>query len=85
MYFAYVLHSLTADRQYVGISAHPERRLQEHNAGKVKSTRGYRPWQFLLKERYPDRLAARQREKYLKSAAGRRFRKQQLWGCSSAG
>jgi len=48
-------------------------RLKEHNAGKSKFTSGYGPWKLVYSEEYPDRESARKREKYLKSAAGRRF------------
>ncbi|MCB0479834.1 MAG: GIY-YIG nuclease family protein [Flavobacteriales bacterium] len=34
---AYVLQSLINQNQYVGMSKNPQRRLEEHNSGKVKS------------------------------------------------
>jgi len=34
-----------------------------------------RPWKIIYSEKYSSRIAAREREKYLKSAAGRRYRK----------
>jgi putative endonuclease len=38
MYYVYILKSLKRDRYYIGYSEFPERRLQEHNSGKVKFT-----------------------------------------------
>jgi putative endonuclease len=59
---------------YVGISEDPQRRLTEHNAGKVQSTKSNIPWEIVHLELLENRVAARKREKYLKPAAGRRFR-----------
>ena len=73
--FVYVLQSEADGSQYVGIATDPEHRLQEHNAGRTQSTRSKRPWKRILLECFPNRLEARKREIYLKSAAGRRFRK----------
>ncbi|GHE52207.1 GIY-YIG nuclease family protein [Roseivirga thermotolerans] len=74
--YVYILKSKKDQSQYVGMSQEPERRLQkEHNAGKVKSTKSKMPWEIVYTEYYHTIAEARQREKYLKSAAGRRFRK----------
>ena len=82
--FVYVLRSLADDSEYVGMSARPDERLMEHNRGEVRSTASHRPWIKVYQEQCDDRLVARKREKYLKSAAGRRFRKS-LRTISSAG
>ncbi len=74
--FVYILESEIDGSQYVGISENPERRLiEEHNKKKVKSTKNKVPWVILYKESFESRPETRLREKYLKSAAGRRFRK----------
>jgi putative endonuclease len=73
--FVYILESTVDHSQYVGMSENPLQRLKEHNAGAVRSTARKRPWIKIYLEECPNRLAAREREKYLKSAAGRRFRK----------
>ena len=71
-YFVYILKSLEFDKTYVGISNEPNRRLREHNSGKSKFTRKFMPWKILYKEEFDSRKLAREREKYLKSAASRR-------------
>ncbi len=76
MFYIYVLKSKKDNSQYIGLSQNTEERLKEHNAGRVKSTKPKRPWILVCKEPYTTRLDARKREKYLKSAAGRRFRKE---------
>ena len=55
------------------MSENPESRLKTHNSGKVKSTKHYKPFEFMHKEIAESREEARKREKYLKSAAGRRY------------
>ena len=75
MYKVYVIYSSSFERYYVGITDNIEVRIKRHNSGKTKSTKAYVPWEVILTEDYENRLAAREREKYLKSAAGRRWRK----------
>ncbi len=60
------------------------RRLKEHNRGKMKSTKGYRPWEMLEVEVYETRVQARIREKYLKSGIGKEYIKGK-WSRSSIG
>src|SRR5690606_22271484 len=73
VYFVYVIISCSHDLIYVGITDDLDRRIKQHNSGFCKSTRQYRPFKFLLTESFPTRDAARKREKYLKSSAGREF------------
>ena len=78
MFYIYVLKSKKDNSQYIGLNQNTEERLKEHNAGRVKSTKLKRPWNLLHKESFRTRTEARKREKYLKSAAGRRFRKEMM-------
>ena len=81
--FVYILQN-SAGREYVGMTYNLQARLSEHNHGRVKSTKPYRPWKLFYSEKYNTQLAARARETYLKTAAGRRFRAQ-LRASSSGG
>ncbi|PIB39354.1 GIY-YIG nuclease family protein [Maribacter sp. 4G9] len=72
----YVLRSLKDRRLYIGMTSDIDRRLNEHNSGRTKSTKGYRPWELVYKESYPDIASARKREKYLKSGYGKQWLKQ---------
>ena len=83
MYFVYVLKSECYNRFYIGISDNIDRRLKEHNNGKTKSTKHYRPWNLVFSEMYENRAQARVREKYLKSGIGREYIKN--WPGSSVG
>ena len=73
MWFVYVVYSERDERRYVGMSDDPERRLREHNAGHTKSTKGRRPFRIVYQEQFDSPEEAREREKYFKTAAGRRF------------
>ena len=72
----YVIESLNDGRYYVGMTENLEERLKYHNSGRVKSTKGYRPWRLIHKEEFPDWASAREREKYLKSGYGKQWLKQ---------
>ena len=83
-YFVYVLQSLKDGSFYVGLSSDPGRRLNEHNSGYSKFTKGRRPYQLLLQEEHSSRAEARQKEKYLKSGHGKQDLRK-LFPCSSVG
>jgi len=78
MCFTYVLFSKGFGRCYVGISDDVDKRMVEHNSGKTKSTKAFVPWHLVHIEAYSSKVEARKREKYLKSAAGRRWRKKNI-------
>lgn len=46
-YFVYILKSSNNGDIYVGSTADVENRLYRHNQGRVRSTKGYRPWKLL--------------------------------------
>ena len=73
MVHVYVLKSLKDGSRYTGMALDPIARLKEHNAGKNRYTKGHIPWQIIYTEQHPDWKAARAREIYLKSAAGRKW------------
>jgi putative endonuclease len=75
MFTVYVLLSLKDQQHYVGMTNNLTRRFSEHNAGKNKSTKSRLPFLLLYSEQFPSRNEARIRERYLKSAAGRKFLK----------
>ena len=73
--WVYALRSKKVDRVYVGMAADIEKRLAEHNSGRVFSTKGYMPWYVVYREECEDREVARKREKYWKSGCGKEFLK----------
>jgi len=73
MVFVYVIECLLDTTLYTGIALDVDRRLKEHNSGKNRFTKGHRPWKIIFTEQHPDWKTARTREKYLKSAGGKKW------------
>ena len=71
--FVYVLESEKDGSFYTGFAQDLERRLQQHNIGKVKSTRHKTPFRLVYSEAYLSTTEARRREYYLKSQKSRKF------------
>jgi len=66
-FYCYVLECADGTL-YTGWTTHPERRLRDHNAGRgARYTRARRPLRLAYLERLPDRSAAMQRERVIKS------------------
>ena len=72
-YYVYVLKSMRTGRRYIGYTCNIERRLKEHNQGLSRHTKTQRPWVLIFKEECPNRLKAKQRERFLKTGHGRAF------------
>jgi putative endonuclease len=77
-YYVYVLLSEKHGGLYKGRTANLEGRLQQHNKGKVTYTKSGIPWKIIYFEEVASLEAAIQREKYFKTAAGRRYLKQKI-------
>ena len=56
-----------------------DRRLKQHNSERYFYTKRYVPWKIIFSENFNTRIEARQREKYLKTAAGRKWIKKNLF------
>jgi putative endonuclease len=78
MYYAYVVKSIEHDFYYKGHCADLEKRIQQHNSGLTLSLRPYIPVELVYFESFQTLPEAISREKYFKSAAGRRFLKKVL-------
>ena len=72
MYKVYILLNSARIRTYTGVAADVDRRLKEHNEGKVSSSRPYRPYDIIHLEKFETLKEARQRENFYKSTTGRR-------------
>lgn len=72
MYYVYILQSLKDSRTYIGFCRNINKRIKEHNAGKVKATKNRRPLKIIYLEKASNIEEAKKREKYWKSGAGRR-------------
>ncbi len=74
-YYVYAIKSKDYSRLYIGISDNTKRRLIQHNSGHTKSTKPYSPWELVYCEKTPDRITAREKEKYFKSGYGKEILK----------
>jgi putative endonuclease len=70
--YVYALVSESDGIIYVGISNDLKRRIDEHNSGKSKFTKGHMPWKIFHYEQAEDYKTARLKEKYFKTSAGKR-------------
>ena len=75
MIFVYAIKSLAHNYIYVGMTNNLRRRLDEHNCRKNRSTKAYCPFIMIYNKSFPDRISAREYEKYLKSGVGKEFLK----------
>lgn len=73
MYFVYVLKSEIDNKLYYGLTTNLEKRLAEHNAGKVRSTKPRRPFKIVYYEKVESLMEARNKERYFKSGFGRKY------------
>ena len=48
MYFVYILNSKNSQKYYVGQTGNLEKRIKEHNDGKVSFTKRFMPWELKL-------------------------------------
>ena len=81
--YVYILRSCRNNRYYIGSTKNIEKRLKDHNQGKVRSTKSYIPWILLFKERCLDLTEARQKEIKLKRMKNRKALEHYM-ACSSS-
>ena len=73
MFYTYVLFSQKANKHYYGSAQDLQKRLNEHNRGKVKFTKPFVPWSIVYFEEYETRSDAFKREMFFKSIDGYRW------------
>ena len=73
MFYTYIIRSLKDGSLYKGHTQDLAIRLNEHNSGKTKSIKSKTPFELIYSEAFHTREQAVAREKYFKSAAGRRW------------
>ena len=76
--YVYVLRSQHDGEFYVGFTRDLKQRLAEHSAGRVASTCRRVPLDLIYYEACRDQCDATAREKYLKTAWGKRYLKGRL-------
>ena len=74
-----MLKSIDNGKLYTGSTQNLAKRLDEHNGGKSKATKAYRPFELIHSEGYNTRAEAYRREMYLKTGRGREELRNILW------
>ena len=77
-HYVYVIRSQKDHKFYVGYTKNVQKRLEEHNSGRVRSTKKRLPMKLIYWEGCISRKDATTREKYLKTAWGKRYIKVRL-------
>ena len=76
MYYTYILQSSLDNKFYTGVTQNLKLRFEQHNAGRVESTKQWRPFDLIYYEACLEWDDAVKREKYLKTYHGKMF----IWG-----
>jgi len=77
-FYTYVLQSSKDLNFYVGYTNNLVKRIEEHNKGKVPSTKNRVPLKLIYWKGCLNQQDATRREKYLKTSWGKRFIKNRL-------
>lgn len=64
--YTYLIQSIRNNSYYTGISKDPQKRLEEHNSGKLKTTAKNKPYKLVYKRPHNNYKEARRHEKWLK-------------------
>ena len=80
MWSVYALEGDEGTFLYVGMSEDVSVRFKDHQKGKVRSTKAHRPLALVYVEIVGPIDKAREREKYLKSTAGKRWLRAKVRG-----
>lgn len=67
MYFVYIIKNIESDIYYKGLTNNINKRLHQHNAGQVKTTKNKFPLKLIHVEIFKTRREARKIEKFFKS------------------
>ncbi len=78
MYYIYILKSKKDNHLYTGYTNDLKKRVQRHNAGRIPSTKNRLPFELVYYEACLHQQDATHREKYLKTAWGKRYIKSRL-------
>jgi len=78
MYYVYVLQSDRDKKFYTGFTQDLKKRVEEHNSGTSKATKGRIPLKLVYYEFCLNQKDAMGREKYLKTTWGKRYIKNRV-------
>ena len=70
IYYVYILKIIKDGTYYYGSTNNIDKRLEEHNKGKTRYTKGRKPWMLHYSEQFNSRSEAMKRELFFKSIDG---------------
>ena len=65
----------------MGCTSDIEKRFKAHNNGEVRSTKSRRPFELIFQEEYPNKYTAFNKERYYKTAQGKKELKTKINHC----
>jgi len=74
----YILYSRSLNRYYIGHSSNLEDRLERHNRGRSKYTKGGKPWELIWVMVCDTRSEAMKLERKIKKRGANRFLEDQF-------
>jgi putative endonuclease len=77
-FYVYILKSEKDGKFYTGYTNNLVHRVEQHNKGEVLSTKNRRPFELVYWEGCRNQQDATKREKYLKTAWGKRYIKNRI-------
>jgi len=78
MFYTYIIRSTKDRKLYTGFTSDLRKRFNDHNAGKVVSTKNRGPFELIYYEACLNEQDATAREKYLKTGMGKRYLKNRM-------
>ena len=72
-YYTYILKSEKCKKYYYGHTKDLVKRVKQHNAGRVRSTKSCKPWKIHYVEEFDTKSEAYKREMFFKSIEGYKF------------
>ncbi|MTI89084.1 MAG: GIY-YIG nuclease family protein [Balneolaceae bacterium] len=70
MFYVYILKSKVKEWRYVGFTRDLRKRVKEHNSGKSRATKNYKPFDLVSYVAVSDKETALKLERYFKSGSG---------------
>ena len=81
MHTVYILRSNVDGNLYIGCTSDVAKRLEEHNSGKVISTKHRKPLALIYKEVFQNRYDAYNTERFYKTAKGKKVLLEKMKHC----
>ncbi len=72
IYFVYIIQSVNYDKLYIGQTQDLNKRISDHNNGRSKYTKPFKPWKLFAYKEFSSRSEAMAAERKLKNMKSRK-------------